>query len=187
MSMSSTKKLVIAAVMVAIATALSFIKFNALWVNGGSFTLASMLPIVLISFILGWRWGLLSGLVFGLINMITGGLYAPPTVNFINYLAEIMLDYLLAFAVIGLAEIFGKPFRNQSLKVLSGTVAALFLRFVMHFLSGILVWQALAPEGQPAWIYSIVYNGSYMLPEIVLTAVLAVLIMKLPFVKKLMG
>ena len=76
---------------------------------------------------------------------------------------------------LGLAEFFARPFQNRVVGVAVGTFMAGFLRFLCSFLSGVLIWGNLT-DGLPAWTYSLVYNGSYMLPETLLTMVAAVLL-----------
>ena len=144
--------------------------------NGGSVTLLSMLPFVLVSFRHGVKWGLFTGLVNGCLQMLLG-FWAPPTPTFIYFLGEILLDYLVAFMALGTAEFFARPFKNRMVGVAVGTAIAGFLRFMCSFLSGVLVWGNLN-EGLSAWTYSLVYNASYMLPETLLTVVGAVLLIK---------
>ena len=78
---------------------------------------------------------------------------------------------------LGTAEFFARPFKNRMVGVAVGTAIAGFLRFMCSFLSGVLIWGNLS-DGLPAWTYSLTYNGSYMLPETILTTVAAVLIYK---------
>ena len=158
---SKTRILVECALMIAIGTDLSYIKIFTM-PNGGSVTLLSMLPFVLVSFRHGVKWGLFTGFVNGCLQMLLG-FWAPPTPTFLYFLGEILLDYIVAFmALAGVAV---------------GTCMAGVLRFMCSFLSGVLVWGNLN-EGLSAWTYSLVYNASYMLPETLLTLVAAVLLIK---------
>ena len=109
-SYSKTRVLVECALMVAIGTVLANIKIFTM-PNGGSVTLLSMLPFVLVSFRHGVKWGLFTGLVNGCLQMLLG-FWAPPTPTFIYFLGEILLDYLVAFMVLGTAEFFARPFRT---------------------------------------------------------------------------
>ena len=172
---SKTRVLVECALMIAIGTVLSNIKFFTM-PNGGSVTALSMLPFVLVSFRHGIKWGLFTGFVNGCLQILLGGgLWAPPTPTFLAYAGEVLLDYILAFMALGLAEFFARPFQNRVVGVAVGTFMAGFLRFLCSFLSGVLIWGNLT-DGLPAWTYSLVYNGSYMLPETLLTMVAAVLL-----------
>ena len=170
---SKTRTLVECALMIAIGTVLSNIKFFTL-PNGVSITLLSMRPFVLVAFRHGVKWGLFTGLVNACLQMLLG-FWAPPTPTFLYFLGEVLLDYVLAFMVLGLAELFARPFKNRTVGVAVGTFAAGFLRFLCSFLSGVLIWGNLT-DGLSAWTYSLTYNGSYMLPETLLTMVAAVLL-----------
>ena len=170
---SRTRTLVACALMIALGTVLANIKIYEL-PNGGAVTLFSALPFVLISFRYGVRWGLFTGFVNSLLQMLLG-FYAPPAPGLLPLAGMILLDYVLAFALLGLACVFAKPFRNRTVGVAVGTAAVCLIRFLCSFLSGVLIWGNLS-DGLPAWTYSLGYNASYMLPETVLTVVAAVLV-----------
>ena len=142
---SKTRTLVECALMIALGTVLANIKIYEL-PNGGSITLFSMLPFIMISFRHGVKWGLFTGFVNSLLQML-------------------------------LACVIAKPFQNRLVGVAVGTAVVCFIRFMCSFLSGVLIWGNLS-DGLPAWTYSLTYNGSYMLPETILTTVAAVLIYK---------
>ena len=86
----------------------------------------------------------------------------------------ILLDYVLAFTLLGLACVIAKPFNNKLVGVgvapLSSASSAM-----CSFLSGVLIWGHLS-GGLPAWTYSLTYNRGYMLPETIMTTIAAVLI-----------
>lgn len=171
MKSSRTRILTECALMVALSAVLQAIPFFSL-PNGGTITLASMAPIVLVALRHGPKWGLLAAFAGSLVQMLLGGISSPPTETFGWFVLVVLLDYLLAFTCLGLAPIFARPFGSQS-KVagpVAGAVAVCLLRFLCHFLSGMIIWDVYAPEGQPIWLYSLTYNGSYMLVETVLTA-----------------
>ena len=172
---SKTRILVECALMIAIGTVLANVKIYEL-PNGGSVTLLSMLPFVLISFRHGVKWGVFTGFVNSLLQMLLG-FWAPPVPTFLYFLGEVLLDYVLAFMALGLADLFARPFHNRMVGVAFGTFMAGFLRFLCSFLSGVLVWGNLN-EGLSAWTYSLFYNASYMLPETLLTMAAAVLVCK---------
>jgi len=172
---SKTRTLVECALMIALGTVLAQIKIYEL-PNGGSITAFSMLPFVLVSFRHGVKWGLFTGFVNSLLQMMLG-FYAPPAPGLLPLAGMILLDYLLAFSGLGLACVFAKPFRNRILGVGAGTACVCLLRFLCSFLSGVLIWGNLS-DGLPAWAYSLGYNASYMLPETILTTAAAVLLCK---------
>ena len=159
---SKTRTLVECALMIALGTVLANIKIFEM-PNGGSITLLSMLPFILVSYRHGTKWGLFTGFVNSLLQMLLG-FYAPPAPGLLPLVGMILLDYVLAYTLLGLAGA-------------SGTAAVCGIRFLCSFLSGVLIWGNLS-DGLPAWTYSLTYNGSYMLPETILTTVAAVLIYK---------
>ena len=172
---SKTRTLVECALMIALGTVLANIKIYSL-ANGGSVTLFSMLPFIMISFRHGVKWGLFTGFVNSLLQMLLG-FYAPPAPGLLPLAGMILLDYVLAFTLLGLAGAIAKPFSNKLVGVGVGTAVVCFIRFMCSFLSGVLIWGNLS-DGLPAWTYSLTYNGSYMLPETIMTTVAAVLIYK---------
>lgn len=172
---TKTRTLVECALMIALGTVLANVKIYEL-PNGGSVTLFSMLPFILISFRHGVKWGLFTGFVNSLLQMLLG-FYAPPAPGLLPLVGMILLDYVLAFMVLGLAGGIAKAFQNPLVGVTVGTVAVCALRFLCSFLSGVLIWGNLS-DGLPAWVYSLTYNGSYMLPETILTTLGALLVYK---------
>ena len=174
-SYTKTRIMVECALMIALGTILANIKIYEL-PNGGSITLFSMLPFIMISFRHGVKWGLFTGFVNSLLQMLLG-FYAPPAPGILPLVGMILLDYVLAFTLLGLAAAIAKPFANKLVGVGVGTAAVCGIRFLCSFLSGVLIWGNLS-DGLPAWIYSLTYNGSYMLPETILTPVAAVLLFK---------
>ena len=188
MQSKRTRILVEGAVMLALATALSYIRIYKLpW--GGSITLFSMLPIVLFSIRRGLKVGLAVSFLFSLIQFFQGigdGLFGWGLTPFM-LIACILLDYIIAFTVLGLGGLFRK---KKTAGWIGGIVIAIALRFVMHFLSGVVIWESFGElwEGfstDSTVLYSLLYNGSYMLPELVITTVVAVILLNIPHVRKL--
>jgi thiamine transporter len=166
------KRLTQSAVLVALAAVLTFVKvFNL--PNGGSITLASMAPIIFASFKFGTPWGVLVALVYSLIQLVTG-FYPPPVQSIGSYFLVILLDYILAFGVLGTANIFRK------LGTAAATFIVVFLRFICHFLSGITIWSSYAEgSGHSVAVYSLLYNGSYMAGELIVTMAVMIVIMRI--------
>ena len=183
-----TKLLVEGAAMVALATVLSFIRIIKMpW--GGSVTLLSMLPIVIFSIKNGVKNGLLVSFVFSLVQFFQGimdGLFGWGLTP-VALIACIVIDYLLAFTVLGLAGIY----REKGLQGwIVGTVLAIALRLVMHFLSGVLIWHSFGElwggfSTESTVLYSLCYNGAYMIPEIIFTTIGAIVLLKAPQTKKI--
>ncbi|WP_082234392.1 energy-coupled thiamine transporter ThiT [Halobacillus massiliensis] len=149
---------------------LPFLSFK-LWAQGGSVSFA-MVPV----FIMAFRWGLKGGVMTGLLL----GFYQILTGAYILTAVQAFLDYIVAFGVIGLAGIFAKPVweaaKTRNLKrmitwMVAGAFVGSLLRFLGHFIAGIVFYGEFAPPGQPVWIYSLVYNGGYMLPAFVLSSI----------------
>ncbi|MBR2926059.1 MAG: energy-coupled thiamine transporter ThiT [Clostridia bacterium] len=182
---------------------------------GGGFTIASMLPIVLVSYLYGVPWGLFAALTYSFLQILMdlmlgpGGstimaLFMPTSDDFMGYFAAIailLLDYLVAYTVLGLGGIFRTRIKNKTLALCLGAAVALSLRYLVHILSGYIFYGAWAEwffsqEGFPlgekilqifsgqllAILYSIVYNGLYMLPEIVITTVAAAIVSRIPVI-----
>lgn len=173
---SKVRIMVEGAMLIAMATVLSMIKFYDL-PQGGSITL-EMLPLVVMGLRNGTKWGFLTGFVHGLIQMILGFSNVMLCSTLIAQIGCILLDYLLAFSVLGVAPVFAKPFKSQITGAIVGTVIVGLLRFLCSFLSGWLLWGSYAPEGMSVVAYSFGYNGSYMIPDIVITAVLVAVLYK---------
>ena len=164
-----TRMLCEGAIMVALAQILSYIKIMEL-PNGGSLTPA-MFPILLFAVRWGLKDGLLAGFVFGLLQLIFDGAYAWGW-------QSMLLDYLVAFPPLGLAGLF----KGKKWGIFAGTVLGFLGRFIVHFISGITIYRIYAPTeilgtvfDEPN-LYSLVYNGSYMLPNTVLALVIAALL-----------
>ncbi len=168
--MTQTKKLTLSAILTALSFVLMMVSkiLPAPWLQGGSITLASMVPIIVISVYLGTKWGVISGFVFSLLQMMTG-FYPPPTQNFLNFALVVLLDYVFAFSVLGLAGLFVKLMKNKIWAIPLSGVIVTTLRYLMHILSGLLIWGVYASEGQTVLAYAVLYNGSYMIPEIIIT------------------
>lgn len=162
-----TRMVAEAGAMIAIAQALSYVKlFEAPY--GGSVTAGSMVPIIVFSLRWGLKSGLLAGLVYGILQFILGGaIYS-------FHIASVLFDYLVAFSLLGLAGLF----KNSLKGVFAGTFLGVFGRFVCHVISGIVVWASYAPEGMDPLVYSVLYNGSYLLPELVITFVIVGILYK---------
>lgn len=180
----------------------TFFKFEAPWAYGGSITLCSTLPLVIIAYKYGVAWGCFSGLAHGLITMFISGGGSPGLAAMIQengpavFAGILVLDYALAFAVIGLAGVSVKFTKNASSALVWGSLIGLAGRFLSHFLSGFLLFGSYADWffGEVSWggwfmetfsgaalsaVYSFIYNGLYMIPEMILTALAAGIIGKL--------
>ncbi|MBR2263073.1 MAG: energy-coupled thiamine transporter ThiT [Firmicutes bacterium] len=168
-NISRVKMLVESAVMLAIATVLSFLKLIDL-PYGGSVTIASMLPVIIISYRHGIRWGLLTGFVYGIIQQLLGLNTLSWVSTWQSVVAVIMLDYILAFAMLGFAGLF-RTNNSQPMGILWGALLVCVLRYICHVISGATVWAGLSIPTNAALIYSIGYNATYMIPETIVTMI----------------
>jgi thiamine transporter len=194
-----TKTLVEGALMIALATVLSYIRVYQLpW--GGSITLLSMLPICVFSIKNGVKKGLVVSFAYSLIQFgqgIIDGLFGWGLTP-VMLVACIFLDYILAYTCIGFAGIFAgksgnvkKSNASTAVRWILGCAFALVLRFICHLISGIVIWESAGKlwEGfstSNTFLYSFLYNGSYMLPEIIFTSIGAFVLFSVPQMRKLM-
>lgn len=155
------------AIMVALAQALSYLKLYTL-PNGGSLTPA-MFPILFFAVRWGLGSGLLAGFAYGLLQLMFDGAYAWGW-------QSMLLDYLVAFTPLGFAGLF----KGKSWGIFPGTVLGCALRFGVHYLSGVTIYRIVVPTEVPGLgtysspaLYSLVYNASYMLPNMLLALAIA--------------
>lgn len=160
--MTKTRKLTEIAISIALSCVFHFLR---LWQmpQGGSISL-EMVPILFIAFRRGAKSGITSGAIYGLISIIFDGIIYHPL--------SIFLDYFFAFGVLGIAGFFPKKLWG----IICGSTVAVCGRFFFSLMSGVFLFAEYAPEGQSPWIYSIVYNTSYMLPELVIAILVLVAI-----------
>ncbi|MBC8533782.1 energy-coupled thiamine transporter ThiT [Yeguia hominis] len=163
------------AIMIAFATVLSEIKLLEMPM-GGTVTAFSMLPIIIIAYRYGTKWGLLTGVTAGFLQMLLGMQNLKYGATFLSVVCIILFDYLVAFGVQGFGGIFRGKLKYQAAELAAGSVVVGILRFLCHFITGWTIWGVWAPEGMPAWLYSLSYNSTYMVPETIITAVGAALI-----------
>ena len=220
MNQQKVRRLTVSAMMLALSAVLAVLCAYIPFLNlpfGGGFTIASMLPIVVVAYIYGTPWGLFTAGCYSVIQIIlsltqgTGStvmaLFMPASDDFMGYgaaVAIVIIDYLLAYTVLGLGGIFRNRIKNKTVSLTVGVVFALSLRYVLHILSGAIFYGAWAEwffsqEGfysiggfildhfsgeSLSIVYSAFYNGLYMIPEIIITAIAAAALSPLPIIKK---
>ena len=141
---------------------------------GGTVTAFSQVPIIIIGYRHGYKWGLGTGAVYGLLQMLLQGLGNFSYVSGIAaYLILILADYILAFMSLGLGGSLFSRAKKLSAPAAVGIGAAVgsILRFLCHFISGVTIWGDYAGGWKNVWVYSLTYNGSYMLAECIITVV----------------
>ena len=207
----NTRRLTESAMLLAIAIVLEVISklFIPELPFGGQITLVSMLPVVLISYRHGMKWGFVAAFTYALLEMAIGmktvsaaflpGYFGDGTMIF-KAILMCLLDYLLAYTMLGLGGLFRNRIKRPGTGLLCGSLVALSARFLCHILSGYILFAGWAEwfftqDGFPAWgaslvsslspaalgwVYSIVYNGMYMVPEIICTAIVALILARIP-------
>ncbi len=173
------RMMVESAILIGIALVINeFLKFDAPWAFGGSITLGSMVPIVLIAWRWGTRQGLFSALVFALLQLLLGVKNVSYGENALQVIGIALLDYVIAYTVFGLGGVFRSLIKNKPAALASGIVLAGALRFICHFVSGWLIWHALWPndKGLSGAMYSLIYNGGYLLPDVLIALALGLLL-----------
>ena len=167
--MTKTRKLCECAILLAMSAALSFVKIYTMPL-GGSVTLLSMLPVMAAGLRHGKKWGFATtGLyaAFQLVQALINGNVFPYCYTVTAVIVCILFDYVVPFGALGATGFVSV--KSGKVKVLAVTGALVLLRFVCHFITGVVVWGQWAPEGMGKFIYSLVYNAQYMLPELILT------------------
>ncbi len=212
---TQTKRITESAMLLALAIILELVSkmFIPEQPFGGQITLVSMLPVVLISYRHGVKWGFVASAGYALIEMMIGmktvsaaflpGYFGDGTM-ILNAIAMCLMDYIVAFGVLGLGGVFRNRIKKPGVSLMCGSVVALGARYLAHIVSGYILFADYAQwfftqEGFPAWgaaladgvspavlgiLYSVVYNGMYMLPEMIFTAVMALVIARIPGVVK---
>ena len=206
-----TKRLTESAMLIAVAIVLELISelFIPSQPFGGQVTVVHMLPIVLIAYRHGPKWGIVASFTYALIQMALGAKnvsaaflpgYFGDGAMIGKAIIMCLLDYLAAYTVLFLGGIFRSRIQNRGISLMCGSIAALSARYVSHILSGYILFSSWAEwyftqDGFPAWgaglveslgpealgwAYSAVYNGMYMVPEIILTAIASLIIAKVP-------
>ncbi len=167
----STRIIAEGGMMLALATLLSYIKIYTM-PTGGSVTAGSMIPIILLAMVRGPAVGITVGVLHGVLKLLLGGYVVAPI--------QALLDYPLAFGVLGLAGFLWYPSVRQKavgllrhLLPFAAVFVAVGMRFVCHYLAGVWFFGEFAPEGQAVWLYSLIYNSSYLVPEFIISGLLA--------------
>lgn len=181
-----THALAESAIMVALSIALFAVSDSLPWpfLYGGGFSLFGQVPIILISYRHGLKYGLSASTVLALFEMMMGFKNFSYVTGLAAYLIVALADYIVAFGCLGFGGMFrGKFGGKQTAEIVAGGLVVCFIRFLCHFISGITVWQGYCPEGQLVAVYSFLYNGSYMLIETIITVIGLIAIIK-PFREK---
>ena len=164
--------LVETALLIALATVLSMIKIFEL-PYGGSVTAFSMIPILVVSFRHGVKWGMLAGFVNSLLQLLLGMNTLSYATSATAAIAIILLDYVFAFSFFGLAGAFKNQIKNQAVSAAVGATVVCAIRYFFHVISGCTVWAGISIPTGAALVYSLSYNATYMIPEAIINIAMA--------------
>lgn len=181
----SISQLVTSAILLALAMVLSMIKVYKLPL-GGSVTLLSMLPVCMISLKYGMKWGFVCSFLYAFIQLGADlGEVMAWGMDVRMWIGCIVFDYMLAYGILGLSGIFRK---RKTPVMLTGVGIAVVIRFISHYISGAIFFDIWMPEQfSNPYFYSLVYNGSYMLPELIFTLIGAGLLFGVPVIRKIIS
>lgn len=172
---SKSRKVAICATTLALTFLLSKIKISGIWLNGGGITLFSMAPIIILSFGYGKKEAMLVGFCYGILKLIFGFSHFASLTKIYDVIIAGMLDYILAYTAIGFASAFKiNRIKNSYFNLCFCIICVFFLRFLFHFVSGIIVWSSLLDPKLPRTYiiyWSLHYNIFYILPEMIVTII----------------
>ena len=178
------------AIFIALSTILSFLPVAEMPM-GGSVTLASMLPILLIGLKFGYKWGLSSAGIYAMIQLfqalVKGNVFVWTTTAYAVIIC-VLFDYLVPFTILGLSA-FAKPKTGKKISVIKTSLVfsvLIFIRFLCHFITGMTIWGQWDDGFWGAFTYSLLYNGSYMLPELVLTVLVGAFLISSSQIEKML-
>ena len=200
-----TRCLVESAIMIALATILSELKVIP-FVFGGGITICAMVPIILLSYRWGMKRGFFCAFVFGVIQLLIG--IAKHSFGFELWIVivDVLLEYVLAYTMLGLGGVFRNRFKSPVAALTLGGLAAIFARYLLHFIAGVAIWGSYAEWfftedagvsiGESVMntfhgfglsvVYSGVVNGSLMIGEMIVSVIALVVIAKIPAISKKM-
>ena len=178
MTKTKIQKLTFSAIMIALSSVLSLIKVVQMPL-GGSVTLLSMVPVCMIGIMYGTAYAILPCFVYGIIQIFLGQVFSWGLTP-LSLIACIFIDYILAYTSMSLSGLFRK---NKKWGVFAGVALACVARLAFHILSGRVLFASFEVFNNPL-LYSVCYNGAYMLPELVITCIGTFLLTKVKFFEK---
>ncbi len=172
-----TKVMIETSLLVAMAVVLDYVAgiySQPFWPFGGSVSL-TLVPIAVLAYRHGVVMGVVGGFLVGVVQLVMGASIIHP--------AQVLLDYPLPFAALGLCGLFargvnGSTGRKQMLMILVSTAFASCIRLISHVISGVIFYAVYAPKGMNPWVYAIVYNGPFIVLSYVVSAIVLVILYK---------
>ena len=186
-------KLTECAMLLALSIVLSFVTVYHMPMGGG-ITLLSMLPVMLVSIKYGIKTGLSVSLAFSLFQLaqgiLSGNVFVYCTTAYTQIICA-LFDYIVPFTVLGFAGIFAHIGKKSNvniyiLKAVAGIAIMVLLRFVCHYITGVVIWGQWAENMSP-YLYSLIYNAQYMLPECIFTSIAAAILLRVNRIRQLLS
>ena len=137
---------------------------------GGSVTLAHTLPLIFLSFFKGYKSGGKAALIFSFMKIIFS-FHIPPSKNIYSYLLVILLDYFIPYFLIGIVSCYSRFFKTEKNNMLFGIIISESLRLVSSIISGFIIWNGYFNFSAEILCYSVIYNLSYMVPNLIISLV----------------
>ena len=171
--LTKTHSLAESAIMLALSIALFAVSDAIPWpyAYGGGFSLFGQVPIIIVSYRHGLKNGLIASTGLALFEMLMGFKNFSYVSGLVAWFIVAFADYIIAFGCLGLGGIFKNKIKNQTAALVTGGLFVCVIRFLCHFVSGVTIWSGYAPENMLVGVYSLVYNGSYMLIETIITVI----------------
>ena len=166
MNHNKTRMIAEGGMAIAIAFVLNFIVLFHM-PQGGSVKAASMVPLMFYAYRWGGKSGLTVSIVYGIVDFLLGFKYTIHSLS-------ILLDYIVGYGIIGICGYF----KDTTIGLFSGSLLAMVLRWCSTVVSGAVVFASYAPEGQNPWIYSMIYNASYMIPNAIINIAVLMIVYK---------
>lgn len=144
---------------------------------GGSITLAHTLPLILLSFFKGYKSGGKAALIFSFMKIIFS-FHTPPVQNITSYILVILLDYFIPYFLVGIVSFYSRIFKNERYNIIFGIIISEFFRFIFSVISGFVIWSGYFNFKVQILSYSIIYNLSYMVPNLIISLVIFAMVYK---------
>lgn len=185
MSNTANRKIVLlaeGAIMTAMSIALFAVSDLLPWpyAYGGGFSIFAQVPIIIYSYRRGIKNGFSAALVLSVYQLLTGLKNFAWVSGIAAYLIVALADYIIAFGCLGFGGAFKGKLKNPATELTVGSVVVCFVRFICHFISGVTIWTDYCPADMIVPVYSLLYNGSFMLAETIITVVGVLALSKIP-------
>lgn len=144
---------------------------------GGSVTIGKLLPLIFFTYFYGLKSGIFAGTIFSVFQIMIS-FHVPPAKTVFSFICVVLLDYMIPYLIIGFTAIFKNIFRNIKKCFSVSIVFSYFVRFLCGVFSGILIWREYIPKEYNIWVYSVVYNLIYILPEMLIALIVCGILLK---------